>query len=112
MPYVRALLVTVLALLVSPAWANAAPPAAGAYQENDYSDGNSFNIVPPGQNGLTTALDLVAFQLDGTRPPHQADQNDMYANLVYATPGLDANQILDFFKDASFGVEAPNIERA
>ena len=28
----------------------------------------------------------------------------MYADLVYESPGLTASQILDFFKDASFGV--------
>ena len=35
----------------------------------------------------------------------------MYADLVYATPGLQESQILDYFKDASFGVEPGNVER-
>ena len=35
----------------------------------------------------------------------------MYANLVYATPGLKDSQILDYFKDGSFGVEPANVER-
>ena len=43
------------------------------------------------------------------QPPHQYDQNDMYADLVYATPGLQESQILDYFKDASFGVEPGNV---
>ena len=107
----RAVAVGAAIALALPGSAAAAPPPAGAYQENDFSAGNAFNIVPPGQNGLTTAADLTRFQLDGTRPPHQADQNDMYANLVYATPGLQRGQILDFFKDASFGVEPANVER-
>ena len=114
MGFGKGLIATFVAALVAlalPALAAAAPPAAGEYQEDDYAEGNSFNIVPPGQNGLTTALDLTQFLLDGTRPPHQADQNDMYANLVYATPGLEPDQILDFYKDASFGVQPAQVER-
>ena len=84
--------------------AAAAPPAPGGYQENDFGGGRSFNIVPPGQNGFESATDAAAFLTGGTRPPHQIDQNDMYANLVYEAPNLKDSQILDFFKDASFGV--------
>lgn len=32
--------------------ASAAPPDPGAYQQNDFADGNAWNIVPPGQNGF------------------------------------------------------------
>lgn len=95
---------------VPAASAFAVPPAPGAYQEDDFADGQAFNIVGPGQNGLTTAADVLAFQLNGTRPPHQADQQDMYANLVYNAPGLKESEILDFFKDGSFGVEPQNVE--
>ena len=35
----------------------------------------------------------------------------MYENLVYATPGLTAAQVPNFFKDASFGVQAGQVER-
>ena len=111
MSLTRTLALAVTAALALPALAGAAPPVAGGYQENDFSGGRAFNIVPPGQNGRITALDAAAFLLDGTRPPHQADQNDMYANLVYETPGLKKSQILDFFKDASFGVKLPHVER-
>jgi len=99
------------ALLALPALAQAAPPPPGAYQANDFAGGRSYNIVPPGQNGFENAADVAAFLGTGQRPPHQYDQNDMYANLVYATPGLENSQILDFFKDASFGVKPANIER-
>src|SRR6187455_230536 len=95
------LLVTATAALAVAAPALAAPPP-GAYQEHDFAGGRIFNIAPPGQNGLTTAGDVVAFEASGQRPPHQYDQNDMYANLVYATPGLQEDQILDYYKDASF----------
>ena len=35
----------------------------------------------------------------------------MYANLVYATPGLQQSQILDYFKDGSFGVKPGQVEQ-
>ena len=96
--------------LLAAAPALAAPPTPGAHRENDFAGGTIFNIVPPGQNGLTTASGAAAFLNNGTRPPHQYDQNDMYANLVYAAPGLKESQILDFFKDASFGVAPADVE--
>ena len=91
--------------------ASAAPPAPGGYQQDDFAPGSSFNIAPPGQNGFESTTDILNFLGSGTRPPHQYDQNDMYADLVYETPGLQESQILDYFKDASFGVEPGNVER-
>ena len=35
----------------------------------------------------------------------------MYEDLVYNTPGLQANQIHDFFKDGSFGAKPADVER-
>ncbi len=84
--------------------AQAAPPKPGAYQANDYAHGKIFNIVPPGQNGFESLSDVAAFEATGVRPPHQNDQTDMYANLVYKAPHLKPNEILDYYKDASFGV--------
>jgi acyl-homoserine lactone acylase PvdQ len=98
----------ILAIAAQPALA--APPA-GDYRENDYGGGSVYNIVPPGQDGGVNALQAVQFELNGTRPPHQADQQDMYGDLVYAVPGLQESQILDYFKDASFGV-APGDEES
>jgi acyl-homoserine lactone acylase PvdQ len=92
------------ACLAGASGALADPPDPEAYQHNDYSAGNAWNIVPPGQNGFESAADAAAFELNGTRPPHQFDQNNMYANLVYAVPGLQAADIPDYYKDASFGV--------
>jgi acyl-homoserine lactone acylase PvdQ len=99
------------AALVAPAGSIASPPDPGAYQENDYGGSRVYNIVPPGQNGFESATDALQFLTNGTRPPHQYDQNDMYANLVYATPGLQDSQILDYFKDGSFGVKPGDVER-
>jgi hypothetical protein len=39
------------------------------------------------------------------------DQLDMYAGLVHASPGLTDDQVLDFFKDASFGCREDDILR-
>jgi len=107
----RTLFVTVAAAaMVVPSPAGAAPPEPGDYRESDFGGGSVFNIVPPGQNGLITAGEAAAFLTNGERPPHQYDQNDMYANLVYASPTLSEAQILDFYKDASFGVEPGEVE--
>ena len=106
---VAGLLIIVAGVL--PAAASAAPPEPDPYRANDFSGGSSYNIVPPGQNGTTTAAQAAAFLATGNRPPHQADQNDMYANLVYEAPNLQESQILDYFKDASFGVPPGEAER-
>jgi hypothetical protein len=98
------------ALGIAAPGAGATPPDPGDYQQDDYGDGSVYNIVPPGQDGLLNALQAAQFELNGTRPPHQADQQAMYGDLVYATPGLQESQILDYFKDASFGVEEQNVE--
>ena len=98
------------AALIVAAPAVAAPPEPGAHRQDDFAGGTIFNIVPPGQNGLTTAAGASAFAATGQRPPHQYDQNNMYANLVYASPGLSQDRILDFFKDASFGVAPGDVE--
>ena len=79
------------------------------YQTNDY--GGFRNILPPGADGSFNATDFAQFELLGTYPPHATDQLSMYENLVYATPGLTAAQIPNYFKDASFGVPAGQVER-
>ncbi len=104
-----AMLAAAAAALSAPALAAAAPDPGG-FRDDDLAR-SSFNIVPPGQNGFESITDVTAFLANGTRPPHQYDQNDMYTNLVYATPGLKRKQILDYFKDASFGVRPRDVER-
>ena len=79
------------------------------YQTNDY--GGFRNILPPGTDGNFNATDAAQFGCCGTYPPHAVDQLSMYENLVYATPGLTAAQIPNYFKDASFGVPAGQVER-
>ena len=97
--------------LLAPAAASAQAPDPGAYRENDFAGGGLLNIAPPGQNGLTNAADAAEYAATGQRPPHQYDQNNMYANLVYAAPGLERAQLDEYFKDGSFGARPADVER-
>jgi len=69
-----------------------------------------LNIVPPGQDGSLNGVEAIAAQA-GTYPPHVIDQLAMYHDLVKATPGLTEDKLIDFYKDASLGVEPDQIER-
>jgi hypothetical protein len=87
--------------------AAAAPPAPGAYQEDD---GLGFrNIMPPGSNGLATTTDIFNFLGNGSRPPHNNDQLDEYDDLVQSAPGLSEGDVDTFYKDASFGVPPSDV---
>jgi acyl-homoserine lactone acylase PvdQ len=101
-----ALAVALVALALVPA------TAAGdvqPYQTNDY--GGFRNILPAGTHGTFSGNDILQFECCQTYPPHSTDQLSMYENLVYATPGLTAAQIPNFYKDASFGVQTGQVER-
>ena len=89
-------------------------PAAASAQVKPYraDDGGGFrNVLPPGSNGLANGPELVAFLSTGARPAHNDDQRDMYADLVYAVPGLKDSDLDRFFKDASFGVKPEDVAR-
>ncbi|HYC82561.1 MAG TPA: penicillin acylase family protein, partial [Solirubrobacterales bacterium] len=43
-------------------------------------------------------------------PPHYADQQQLYEGLVYGSPTLSDEQIPLYFKDATFGVPAGEVE--
>jgi acyl-homoserine lactone acylase PvdQ len=102
-----ALAISVVAF--SAATASAAP-TPGPYQQNDYR--GFRNILPPAQGANANANQVGAFEANGTYPPHTSDrQLTMYRDLMYATPGLTAAQIPNYYKDASFGVAAGNVER-
>jgi acyl-homoserine lactone acylase PvdQ len=56
--------------------------------------------------------ELLAFLSPAkTIPAHCDDQRRMYQNLIHATPGLQAAEIGDYYKDGSFGVQAGDVER-
>src|SRR5215216_6321162 len=84
-------------------------PGAQPYQAND---GKGFrDTLPPGTRGRYNAAELAAFLATGATVPHCCDQLGMYRDLMYATPGLQASQLPDFFKDSSFGVPDGQAER-
>jgi acyl-homoserine lactone acylase PvdQ len=78
------------------------------YGAND--SGGFRNVLPPGENGLDNFAQLLAFRGPGVLPPHFADQQPLYENLLYASPTLNDGQIPNYFKDASFGVPAGQVE--
>ena len=97
-------------LAFSAATASAAPPTPGAYKQNDF--GGFRNILPPAQGANANSNQIAAFEATGNYPPHTSDQQlSMYSNLLYATPGLQASQIHNFYKDASFGVMPAQVAR-
>jgi acyl-homoserine lactone acylase PvdQ len=99
----------VLALLLLALPLAAGAQSVGRYQ--DFGDLRGFlNIVPPGQDGVLNGPEAIAAQ-GGTYPPHVRDQLGMYGDLVYNAPGLTEDRLLEFFKDASFGVREDDIER-
>src|SRR3954454_6207038 len=76
-------------------------PPAGAYREHDA--GGFLNVLPPGENGFDNALDLAAFEANGSRPVHSSDQLPLYRDLLTGYPALTADTLTSYFKDASFG---------
>src|SRR3989454_7611375 len=98
-----------LLLLLTAAVPAAAQSNPGHYQ--GFGDGRGFlNIVPPGQDGVLNGPEALAAQ-GGQYPPHVKDQLDMYGDLVYNAPGLTEARLLEFYKDASFGVREDDIDR-
>jgi acyl-homoserine lactone acylase PvdQ len=86
-----------------------ATPARAAFPGNDYCLGECSDILPPGQNGNATLVDILASQAFGTKPAHSDDQLAPYANLAYNYTGLTPQQINSFFNDSSYGVSAPDV---
>jgi acyl-homoserine lactone acylase PvdQ len=72
--------------------------------------GGFRNVLPPGENGTASLAQILAFRGSGELPPHFADQQGLYENLVYAAPGLTDAQVPAYFKDATFGVPASEVE--
>ena len=109
--------------MTGPLWRRIAIPAAtltalslsvpafadtGSYGTND--GGGFRNVLPPGQNGLDTLGQILAFRANGSFPKHWADQQPLYDGLLYASPTLTDSQVKDYYKDATFGVKKSNRE--
>ncbi|MFL5870724.1 MAG: penicillin acylase family protein [Solirubrobacterales bacterium] len=101
-------LVALGCVLAVPAAANAAP-SPEPYGANDA--GGFHNILPAGQGQSVNGAEIASFLATGARPPHDQDQLAMYRDLAYATPGLTAAQLPDYYKDATFGVKPADVER-
>jgi acyl-homoserine lactone acylase PvdQ len=88
-----------------------AAPAEAAPQPYGTNDAGGFrNVLPPGENGLANLGQIFAFRGAGALPPHFADQQALYENLLYAAPTLTDSQVSTFYKDATFGVPASEVE--
>src|SRR5512142_1494868 len=105
-------------VVVAPAPAAAAPPPAGAgvparaaAAPSDRCGGQCGDILPPGENGNATLVDILGNRVLGTTPPHARDQLDRYAALAPGYQGLTDAQLGRYFDDASFGVPADQVER-
>jgi hypothetical protein len=98
-------LAVVLAVLI-------APSVAAAQVEPYGTDnfGTFYNILPAGTNGTDTLAQLLAFEANKTYPAHSNDQLGMYSALTTAAPNIQTAQIPDYFKDATFGVKAGDVD--
>jgi hypothetical protein len=54
-------------------------------------------------------VQLAQFQANGTRPPHWADQQPLYENLLYASPSLSDADVPKYHKDATFSVKPEDV---
>jgi acyl-homoserine lactone acylase PvdQ len=105
---VLACLLTTGAIVALPSPALARAPVE-PFRHNDF--GGFRDVLPPGTNGLANAPALASFVATGVRPSHNDDQLAMYRDLVYASPGITADTLGRYFKDASFGVRAGDVDR-
>jgi acyl-homoserine lactone acylase PvdQ len=105
----RAVLLLISALLLAALAVSVAQAAPQPFGTNDA--GGFRNVLPPGENGLDTLSQIFAFKSNPKAiPPHYADQQPLYENLVYGAPGLTEAQIPNFYKDATFGVHGEELE--
>ena len=106
----RATLALCLVALTTTAFAAAA--SAAVVQPYGTNDAGGFrNVLPPGENGLDNLQQVLKFRgFEHILPPHFADQQPLYENLVYGAPTLTEAQIPLYYKDATFGVPAGEVE--
>jgi acyl-homoserine lactone acylase PvdQ len=108
-PALTAALTVLAGLLTVPATGHAAT-AAAAYSSDDYCLGQCADVLPPGENGNATLVDILGNQTLGTLPRHSGDQLGKYADLVQNYSGLTDDQVDRFFNDGSFGVPTGQVE--
>ncbi|MDQ1039715.1 acyl-homoserine lactone acylase PvdQ [Streptomyces sp. V3I8] len=81
-----------------------------AVAANDHCGGRCSDILPAGQNGNATLAQILLNQAFGSQPAHADDQLAPYAGLASGYSALTDAKINDFFRDASFGVPADQVE--
>ena len=70
-----------------------------------------MSIVPPGENGLVNATDLVRFESTQQRPANSQDQLGKYNALLYGHHGLSDSALSTYYNDESFGVRPADVVR-
>jgi acyl-homoserine lactone acylase PvdQ len=102
---------SLFACLALGAAAFAASAAANAVQPYGANDAGGFrNVLPPGENGLDNLPQVLEFKSSKSIPKHFDDQQPLYENLLYGAPTLTEEGIPNYFKDATFGVPAGQVE--
>src|ERR1700760_3855637 len=87
------------------------PAAQAQVQPYGTSDYRGFrNVLPPGTNGFDDAAQLAQFEATKARPAHNDDQLAMYSNLTTAAGSITPATVPNYFKDATFGVPAGDVE--
>ncbi|MFK8908744.1 penicillin acylase family protein [Streptomyces sp. YS-3] len=92
------------ALLAPLGQAGAAEPPNG-----DYCLGQCGDILPPGENGNATLVEILGNKAFGTHPAHSDDQLGKYDALVAGQSSLTDDKLNSFFNDASFGVPGAQV---
>jgi len=88
-----------------------APAAAAQVEPYGTHDAGGFrNVLPPGEKGTDNAAELVAYLSTGAYPEHWTDQQPLYDDLLLAEPTLTDKDVPKYFKDATFGVRAGEVE--
>ena len=105
---VRTIVAAGIALLAISAAPAAAAPTPQPYGINGFA--GFRDVLPPGTNGLVNAVDLAQYEVNNsTRPAHNDDQRDMYANLVYGAPNVGEGDLSRYYKDGTFGVRPGDV---
>jgi acyl-homoserine lactone acylase PvdQ len=88
-----------------------AATASAAVEPYGAHDAGGFrNVLPPGETGVDNVPQFLNFTATGNTPPHWADQQPLYDGLIRAEPTLTNAGIPNYFKDATFGVPAGQVE--
>ena len=82
-----------------------------SYLKDDYSRGQVFSVLPPGEHGLYSATDLLSFEANKTRPTGAADQKAKYDALLYGAPSLTDTTLSTYYNPETFGIKPGELTR-